>query len=137
MDTFKPRLVGDLPEGWLAKESITFLAPDGHSNVIASSEPLDPVVDSKTYADAQGEALGKEFPGYQEISLGTDKVFGGYEGYVRKFHWTPPEGSPVTQIQLYYVEDGRGYTATATTSWPSPPEHERELARILDALRLE
>ena len=69
MQTFRPRLRAEVPETWFAKESVTFLAPDGQANVIASSEPLDPSIDTERYASTQGDLLAKEFPGYEQHEL--------------------------------------------------------------------
>ena len=38
-------LMAAAPADWFFKEQITFLAPDGQANVIASTEPLDPSID--------------------------------------------------------------------------------------------
>jgi hypothetical protein len=103
-----------LLESWFAKESVTLLAPDGQANVIASSEPLDPGIDTQTYANVQGDLLRREFPGYREHSFEPFPAF-GRQGLLRVFEWSPPDGVTVTQMQMYFAEDGRGYTATATT----------------------
>ena len=111
---FRGSLTTVVPEGWFVKESITLLAPDGQANVIASSEPLDPTLDSFRYAQIQGDLLRKEFPGYQEFSFDAHVVF-GLPGFKRHFAWVPPDGLPVTQVQVYATNEGRGYTVTATT----------------------
>src|SRR4051794_13693233 len=108
MGRFVPRLSGDLPPGWLAKESLTIIAPDGQANIIASSEALDESIDTGAYAGLQGQLLRDEFPGYSEFSFEAVTIFGGQPGFQRHFEWTPPNGPPVTQIQLYYAELGRG-----------------------------
>jgi tetratricopeptide (TPR) repeat protein len=134
MRTFHPVLVGSLPGTWFAKESMTLLAPDGQANVIASSEPLDETIDTHHYAEVQGDLLRNEFPGYDERRFEKKTMFGGREGYIREFEWTPPDGVPVTQIQLYYTEAERGFTATATTPSSHFPAVELELRQLLDAL---
>lgn len=105
-----------LPHDWRAKESMTFLAPDGQANVIASSEPIDPSLDTARYAQIQGELLRREFPGFEERRSGPDAVFGGREGFRREFTWVPPDGVRVFQTQVYWVNAGRGYTATSTAT---------------------
>ncbi len=102
------------PEGWYHKTSVTLLAPDGLGNVIASSEPLDGSFDTERYAMVQLELLRDQFPQFSEHANGRLDL-GGTPAIWRKFSWTPPDGLPVTQLQLYAVADGRGYTATATT----------------------
>jgi hypothetical protein len=135
-ERFEPRLRLQLPEGWFAKESLTVLAPDGQANVIASSEPLDPTIDSQRYAQVQGDLLQREFPRFHELAFLPALVFGGRPGYLRHFEWTPPEGERVTQIQLYYAANGRGYTATATTPSSSFARFELDLRRIVAEISL-
>ena len=136
VETFRPKIRAAVPGAWFAKESTTLLAPDGQANVIASSEPLDETVEVKQYAEVQGDLLNREFPGYHEFSFEETDLFGGRRGYIRHFEWTPPDGVPVTQLQLYYVEDGRGYTATATTPSSNFRAVELELRQILSGLKL-
>jgi hypothetical protein len=104
-----------LPPGWEFKESLTLLSPDGQANIIVSSEPLEPGLSSEAYAGIQGMLLRNEFPGYVEIDLAPANLFGGMSALLRRFAWTPPDGVEVTQLQLYAVADGRGYTVTATS----------------------
>lgn len=126
-----------LPSDWFGKESLTLLSPDGQANVIASSEPLDPDIDTKEYADYQGELLRSEFPHYREHDYREIEVFGGgRRGYIRQFEWTPPDGVRVMQLQLYYAEPGRGFTATATTPSSNFPRVESELRQILSGLSI-
>lgn len=134
--SFTPTLRASLPADWLAKESITLLAPDGQANVIASSEPLAPDVDLHRYAGAQGELLRTEFPGFVENTFEEMTVFRDRAGYLRRFEWSPPEGERVTQLQLYYVEDARGYTATATSPTATFREYEPDLLEILLSLTI-
>jgi tetratricopeptide (TPR) repeat protein len=134
--TFRPRLIGARPSDWLVKESITLLAPDGQANVIASSEPLDPEIGLDQYASIQGDLLRGEFPGYEEASFKQVTCLGGRRGWLRQFSWSPPDGVSVTQLQLYYAEDSRGYTATATTPSSRFADVELELRQMLLAVDL-
>jgi hypothetical protein len=112
----RARLQWVLPQGWYVKESITMLSPDGQANVIFSSEPLAAEIDLERYAGIQGELLEREFPGFERRDADISVTLDGVGPAIRRtFSWTPPDGSPVTQTQLYAVADGRGYTATATT----------------------
>lgn len=130
MDRFARRLSVPLLESWFAKESVTLLAPDGQANVIASSEPLDPGITTQEYADVQGDLLRREFPAYREHSFKPFPAF-GRQGFLRVFEWSPPDGVPVTQMQMYYAEDGRGYTATATTPSTKFARFEQIFGQIL------
>lgn len=115
MRPFVRRIGIGIPADWYAKESLTVLETHGQANVIVSSEPIDPSIDVDRYVALQGELLDTEFTGYYEESLEPAEVFGGRRGYIRRFGWSPPDGVPVRQIQVYAVEEGYGYTATATT----------------------
>lgn len=115
METITPQLNAPLPAGWFFKESITVLEPSGQANVIVSSEPLDPAVDTATYTQLQGELLVREFPRYHEVNFRPVRWLGGRRAFLRHFTWTPPDGVPVTQIQAYWAGEGRGFTATATS----------------------
>lgn len=134
---FQPRITAQVPESWFVKESITLLAPDAQANIIASSEPLNSAdIDLTRYAEDQGKSLQFECPYYRELSFNSALVFGNRRGYVRRFQWTPPNGTPVTQIQIYYVENGCGYTATATTPTAHFERYEKQLEKILGSLRI-
>ena len=134
---FEPELRLPVMSGWFVKESHTLLAADGQANVIASSEPLDPTIDVQQYAGEQGRLLRNEFPGYDEYEFREELVFGGRPGYIRIFSWTPPDGVPVTQMQMYYAADGRGYTATATTPSSGFDRYEDSLRAILRDVRIQ
>ena len=111
-------LAVDMPRDWLFKESYTLLSPDGQANLIVSTEPLDPTIDAEQYATVQGDLLTTEFPGYQHIAF-EDIDVPGIPGpvFYREFSWTPPDGQPVTQMQIYAVAaGGRGITATGTAT---------------------
>ena len=137
MHRFRPQLTAPLFNDWIAKESITLISPDSRANVIASSEPIDEGISTQQYAESQGYLIKKEFPGYQEFEFTPTQVLGGRPVYIRYFRWNPPDSDPITQIQLYYVENARGYTATATARSDDFEEFETQLRRILEELLLE
>ncbi len=136
MVEFHGLLSGVLPSGWFAKESVTLLAPDGQANVIASTEPLDPGYGAREYANEQGELLRREFESYRELSFEEVEIFGGRRGYLRSFDWTPEGQDRVSQIQVYYAENGRGFTATATTPSANFARIEPILIQALRGLRI-
>jgi hypothetical protein len=138
MNRYSALLSAPLPEDWQAKESITLLPSSGEANVIASSEPVPEVdVDTDRYAEIQGDLLRKEFPGYQERSFEQTRAFGRGTGWLRRFEWTPPDGVRIMQIQLYYVEAGRGFTATATSPASHFARFEEEFRDVLAGLRID
>jgi hypothetical protein len=128
---YRPTLSAIPPHGWFVKESITLLAPDGQANVIVSSEPIDPSLDSAQYAMIQGQLLAAQFPRYVEHDFVPVPLLGRYDGFVREFSWTPPDGVRVTQIQFYCAATGRGYTGTATTPAAMFGAHELNLREAL------
>lgn len=105
--------------------------------MIFSSEPVDPEIDSAGYAELQKENLSQEFPGYRQIAWEPMRMLGGREGRLNRFEWQPTDGPRVTQIQIYYVEGERGYTATATAYAEDFPHQSRVLTEILDRLRID
>jgi hypothetical protein len=133
--TVSPQILTILPPDWFYKESITILAPDGGANVIASSEPISRDLDTDSYARVQGDLLKKEFPGYLELSFEPTELLGG-PGWLRVFEWNPPDGSPVSQMQVYGVKDGRGFTATATTTLDRYGDFEIVFRDVLQGLSL-
>ena len=125
-------LMAAAPADWFFKEQITFLAPDGQANVIASTEPLDPSIDVEKYTTIQGDLLRDEFPGFREMTfaeIGIDGIPG--QTYFREFAWTPPDGVEVSQMQIYAVANGRGITATGTTPTTSFERYREALGEII------
>jgi hypothetical protein len=137
MPPYRVPLSAGVPEGWVAKGSITLVAPDGEANVIASTEPLEEVVDTERFADARGEVLEQGFPGYREMHAGPVRLLGGRRVFHRIFEWTPEDSEPVTQIQVYHVEGRQAFTATATTPSATFEASQDVLKAILAALRIE
>jgi tetratricopeptide (TPR) repeat protein len=104
-----------LPRGWRQSESLMVGRLDGGWNIITSVESIEAGIESKAYAETQGQAMANEFTGYEELLFEEATVFSGRPGCVRAFSWRENEESePVFQWQAYTVEPGRGYTATAT-----------------------
>ena len=124
-----------MPTGWTSKveddkDALTIKNRDEYANVIVSSEPIDPSLDPRQYAEEQGDLLS-EFPEYQEFTFEETNVFAGDGGYERVFQWDPKDGLPVTQIQQYYAENGRGYTATATALSSEITRYQDEMQQVL------
>lgn len=137
MQKLQRHLSVSVPNEWSFNESMTLLSPDGMANVIVSSEPIDSSLTAQAYAEVQGDQLRTEFPEYREFELVEAQVFGGRPGYSRHFEWKPADAERVTQIQLYYAESGRGYTATATTPSTNFEELESQLRQVLAGLVIE
>ena len=130
-----PPISASLPSEWDWKDSITLYHPSGQANVIFTTEPVPDDLDVGSYAEVQGKQLKDEFPGYDEQAAGEGAVFGRDDGYIRRFTWAPLDGTPVAQTQFYFVEGGRGYTATATVSLRYL-ELEPEVLAVLSSLQI-
>lgn len=136
MDRTESTIALPLPEGWDFKESITLLAPDRGANVIASSEPVGPEIDTSRYSEVQGESLKEEFPGYREFAMEPLILIGDREARLRRFEWNPPDSEEISQMQVYYVEEGRGYTVTATATSVDFPRYDLQLAELIGGLTI-
>jgi hypothetical protein len=108
-----PRIGAPLPDGWWSKQSWTLFAPDGQANIIVSCEPLAPPMDTAGYATRQQALLSRELNGYVEYLFTQVELTVG-QALLRVFGWSPPNGVPITQHQMYWTAPGIGYTATAT-----------------------
>ncbi|MEJ2852989.1 MULTISPECIES: DcrB-related protein [unclassified Saccharothrix] len=134
----RPSITIDLPAGWFFKESYTLLEPTGRANVIVSSEPLDPAITAREYAETQGGLLAGEFPGYEPLGdIQPWRVRGVAEAWLREFSWRPEGSDPVCQIQAYTVRRGRGFTATATTTRAEMWDHRRVLTDVLRSIAVD
>jgi hypothetical protein len=123
-----------LPRGWQFKDELTLRDPDGRANVIFSSRPADPSdADGASLAAAEGELLA-DFPGIHQESLENIDFAGDATAMLRRFEWTPPDGKPVTQLQLYAAKNGRAYTATATSLTDNFHEYEALFGQIIESL---
>jgi len=116
-------------------DRVTVVAPDRQINVIVSRESIDPSYDARGYADEQDKLKKQEFPGYYRRTYEVTDAF-GVTGFEQVFEWDPKDGPPVKQIQQYYAEDGRGYTATATARLADFKELEPQLRDVLDRTTL-
>jgi len=132
MTTFTSQVAMPLPEGWVGRETIAIQAPDGQANVIATSEPVAPETTGEEYAELVGRSLAEqELPGYRVVSF--ERADEG-DHWLRTYEWEPPEAPSITQTQLYYVDDGRGYTVTATMATSERARYELELDLLLRSL---
>ena len=136
-----PRIDLDVPKDWQFKEQITVVhdpsATDGlNVNVIASSEQLGPGLETDAYVDSMTSKLQSEFPAFRQLQLERMNVFGGRPGWLRRFEWEPEPGLSITQLQAYYTEGERAYTATATAETKDFEQCQRDLIDVLMSLEL-
>lgn len=135
-----PRIQFEIPAGWAFKEQVTILRdPDKQvsANLIASSEPAPANTDSEGYARQIAEQLQRECPAYMELEFERMDAFGGADGWLRRFEWEPERNLRITQLQVYCVNQGRAYTATATTESEHFDQHQAELIQALYSLTIE
>ena len=123
-----------LPTGWAVKHSITLVAPEGDANVIASSEPVPDGMTTEEYAASQRLRLEQDFPGFRQLHSESITLVDDRPAWLRVFAWEPPDQTPVTQVQMYAVLGGRGYTATATTTSEQYPRHQVELTQLIRSI---
>lgn len=134
MPRFETEITAPLPDRWSAVETVTLTHPDGLANVIISVEPVGSELSTEEYAKAQGDLISNQFPEYEEIESAQVDWMGGRQAFRRTFQWQPEGRDPVTQIQLYLVDNERGYTATATSSLADFTTLQPELMLVLSGL---
>ena len=103
--------------------------------MIVSVEPLAPDIDLSAYALRQAVLLQNEFPRYTELLL-TEIMTPQGPLPLRVFEWNPPNGVPVRQHQMYWVEPGLGYCATATAPATVADRHDDAFFAVLSGTRL-
>jgi uncharacterized protein YjbI with pentapeptide repeats len=128
--------VSSVPPGWIIEVddeeyTLTVQNRNAYAEVIVSSEPIDPDIDTQEYAEHQGDLLQEDLPGYHVFTYEQTNVFGGDLGFRRVYSWDPEDGPPITQIQQYYAENSRGYKATATAYSSEIARYEPEMRQVL------
>jgi hypothetical protein len=134
VNTFTSEMVVPLPPGWAARDSATFTAPDGLSNLIVSSEPLDRTPTAREYADGPLSDL-QGLNEFEELSFERVELPGGVEGYVRRYTWINDD-VPISQFLAHFVVGDRGYTASGT-SLKGVPETEAQLLQLVQAIAVQ
>ena len=135
MRRFRPTLTAAAPEGWLARESIQ-LSNGAGASVVATVDFVPPDTTPELLAQEYSEIMSRGLPGFVDVDLASITLASGAPGLLRRFRWTPEEGGPVTQLQLYAVEEGRGVVATAAAPADSFSELEPMLHELLRSLEL-
>ena len=100
----------EVPPNWSVVESLELEAADGKQGVISeSATPLDPGMDSETYARALVDDLRTQ-PGFREIAFEQVAVFGGELGWRCRCGWNA-ETVPVELTQIFHVHGDAGFNA--------------------------
>ena len=137
LQRFHGRLSALVPPGWLAAEVIHLKSPTGGSRLVVASEPVGQSMDAAQFARNRGEALARSSDTYRELEFTAAEMFDGRQGYLRRYELTGPGTSPMTHIELYCVEGGRAYVATAMMPVSESDSPEWDMRRILAGLRIE
>lgn len=115
MTSHRTRLGLPARPGWLVREQVEAMAPDGSVHVVAFSEPVDDVTTSD-FAAGYGQLLAEHLPGYEEVDVRQAQLFGGRAAVLRRYRHVPTDGAPLAQVAAYLVEGGIGHVVTATTT---------------------
>ena len=135
MRRFRPALTAAAPDGWLARESIR-LSNGAGASVVATVDFFPRDTTPEALAQEYREILSHGLAGFVDVDLTQITLASGTPGLLRRFRWTPEEGGPVTQLQLYAVEEGRGLVATAAAPADSFAGLEPMLHELLRGLEL-
>lgn len=138
-----PKIVPQfLPEGWTVTEegnhSIEITSPDNRATVRVGFDASFAETDVLRFAKRKEKQLLRSFNAYRELSLQQAQVFGNKQGYVRRFQWRSKEiAEEVILIEVYYIDKGYEFTATAAARASNFEKLKPQLQRILDNLRIE
>lgn len=113
------------------------MAGDGKANVLSSSAPWDGDDDAEAYAKEIGSQYEEAFPGYRQLASEEITAFGGRSGWLRRFEHEPDPGRTIVQLQIYCIDAGRVYTATATASGEDFDAYQPELVSILTSVDID
>jgi hypothetical protein len=120
------------PPDWATRETLTLSHPSGQANIMVSTEAVAPETTTEEYAEAAGQQFRQaELADFREGEIESTQLADGTPALMRRLEWTPEEGEPVTQIQLYSAGGGRAVTATGTTLSASFRQFELELEQLL------
>lgn len=128
---FRPGLTALIPEGWVVRESIQLASAEQNAYVVASVDVLARGTTAEQYAGQYEEQLRRRLPGYEEVLVETVELPQARSGFLRKFRWAPPEGEPITELQMYVVENGRVIVSTARAAEEAFDELEPQLRDLL------
>jgi hypothetical protein len=122
--------------GWLVREQVEAVPPDGSVHVHAFSEPVQDAT-TGDFAAGYGQLLREVLPGYEEIDLREVQLFGGRPALLRRYRHVPTDGAPLTQLTAYLVEGGIGHVVTVTTATSRFAASEGELISLLTRIELD
>ena len=133
---FRRLLVNHLPTGWKMVPDpfgITLASSSDEANLYGESVPLEEGLTAKEYAELYDEDFKKNFPRYRQYAYHAVKLLQGRPGWVRRYGAEGEKGYEVS-IDLYYVEEGRGYVFVATANSERWPLFQRDFRKIFRTL---
>lgn len=135
------QLLARIPSSWNDKTRegrIRIVEKRSGANLLGSSDRVSAYLDSQDIAEVNVADL-TGFAGYEELEFRQVPVNRGGSAYVHRYRWES-DGLKVEQMQLYWVEQMRSYTLTA--SWAARdtkrlrPIFERMLSALVDLARV-
>lgn len=112
-----------------------FTSPDRTKNFIGITESFGG--SSKAYFDASRTNLRK-LRAYRELEIVPVRLLRDTKGFVLRFTWNPPTAvQQLTQLQLYFAEEGYGYVFTFTSALAAAVRAEREAENLFEAVLVE
>lgn len=139
----QPKIVPQfLPESWTItdndEDSIEITSLDNQAIVTINKNADFSETDALRFAKGTEKQTLRSFNAYRQLSLEPAPAFGDGQGYVRRFQWRDKEiAEDIILIQVYYVENGYEFTATAAARASNFEKFKPQLQRILDNLRIE
>jgi hypothetical protein len=129
-----------LPESWTVtgegEDSIDITAADSRA-IVRVKIDYSFENDALRLAKETEKRMLRRFNAYRQLSLESAQAFGNEQGYVRRFQWRNKEiAEDIILIQVYYVENGYGFTATAGARASNFEKLKPQLQQILDNLRI-
>lgn len=135
---FRRLLVNHLPTGWKMVPDpfgITLASSADEAHVYGESIPLPPGMKVGEYARQYDQDFKENYPRFRQYAFGPVALLGGRRGYVRRYGAEGDKGYE-TSIDLYYVEDGRGYVFVATANAERWPLFQRDFRKLFRTLRV-
>jgi hypothetical protein len=124
------------PDGWVASDSLELIAPDRRVHLRVSSEDLAVEDTLEDYVRRYASLMADRLPGYAAEHEKAAKLFGGRDAVVCRYTWSPRDRPPITQVQAYCLEGGRGFVATVTMPQAFFAELEDVAMRLLGSIAL-
>jgi uncharacterized protein YjbI with pentapeptide repeats len=134
---FRRLLVRHLPSGWRNIPDpfgITLESPGEDAHLYAESVAYDGT--AKEYADEYEQDFKLNYPGFRQYQFMPITMLGGRPAYMRRYGAEGDKFPFENYIDVYYVEQGRGYVFVLTSYSQGWPLFQRDFRKILNTLRV-